>query len=42
MHFKGVKELQRVVKPGGLIILTTHGDNFKHILVGDELHQYEG
>lgn len=41
MHFKWVKELQRVVKPAGLIILTTHGDNFKHILVGDELHQYE-
>ncbi len=41
MHFKWVDELQRVVKPGGLIIITTHGDNFKHILVGDELHQYE-
>ena len=41
MHFQWIKELMRVVKPGGLIIITTHGDYFKNNLVEKELTQYE-
>jgi len=41
MHFKWINELQRTVKPGGLIIITTHGDNFKNNLVANELRKYE-
>ena len=41
MHFKWVNELQRIVKPGGLVIITTHGDFFKQNLANDELRQYE-
>lgn len=26
------QELQRVLKPGGLLICTTHGDNYRHLL----------
>lgn len=41
MHLQWINELMRVVKPGGLIIITTHGDNFKNNLVAKELAQYE-
>ena len=41
MHFQWINELQRIVKPGGLIIITTHGDNFKNNLVENELRDYE-
>lgn len=34
-------EQQRVVRPGGLIMLTTHGDQFRHKLLPDEQHQYD-
>ncbi len=41
MHIDWIRELGRVVKPGGLIIFTTHGDFFKFNLLDDELTEYE-
>jgi len=31
-----IAELGRILKPGGLIICTTHGDNYRHLLSGPE------
>lgn len=37
-----LKELQRVLKPGGLLICTTHGDEYRHLLASrDELEAYD-
>jgi 2-polyprenyl-3-methyl-5-hydroxy-6-metoxy-1,4-benzoquinol methylase len=41
MHFEWIKELSRVVKPDGIIILTTHGDLTKSNLLKQELFSYE-
>lgn len=41
MHHQWMKELRRVVKPGGIIIFTTHGDYFKNNLVEHELAEYQ-
>jgi SAM-dependent methyltransferase len=41
MHTEWIRELRRVVKPGGLIIFTTHGDFFKFNLLEDEQKEYE-
>ena len=36
------KELHRILKPGGLMICTTHGDNYRHLLSGQsEMADYE-
>ena len=40
MHFDWYKELLRILKPGGLLILTTHGDNFKIKLSDKEIKTY--
>lgn len=32
-------ELRRVLKPGGLFICTTHGDNYRHLLTTEAEHQ---
>jgi SAM-dependent methyltransferase len=37
-----IAELGRILKPGGLIICTTHGDNYRHLLSGpEEVGRYE-
>lgn len=40
MHYKWSTELKRVLKPDGILFLTTHGDNFKSIMTSDEIDQY--
>lgn len=41
MHFLWIKELSRVVRPGGIIILTTHGDLCRYKLLGYEIKKYD-
>jgi hypothetical protein len=41
MHIQWIKELFRVVKPNGLIILTTHGDSTKMNLLHYEVQEYD-
>lgn len=40
MHEAWLGELLRVVKPGGAILFTTHGEKFRHLLTGPELERY--
>ena len=41
MHFKWIKEIERVVKPDGLIIITTHGDLTTDRLLSHEKQLYD-
>ena len=41
MHDAWISELSRVVKPGGLIMLTTQGDHYRSILEPNELQRYD-
>ncbi len=41
MHFAWFQDLKRISKKGGIIFLTTHGDNCKPKLSAKELGQYE-
>jgi ubiquinone/menaquinone biosynthesis C-methylase UbiE len=41
MHFKWLNELKRVIKPEGIILITTHGDNFKTKLSIKEKRKFE-
>lgn len=41
MHFEWIKEISRVVKPNGIIILTTHGDLTKVNLLKHEVQEYD-
>ena len=41
MHEKWMEELSRVLKPGGLLFLTLHGDGFKNKFNEKELEIYE-
>ncbi len=41
LHYDWMKELTRILKPGGIMFLTTQGDNFKVKLTGAELKKYE-
>lgn len=40
LHYDWYKELYRILKPGGILFLTTQGDNFKVKLTADELEKY--
>lgn len=40
-HFEWYKELFRILKPGGIMFLTTQGDNFRVKLTGTELKRYD-
>jgi SAM-dependent methyltransferase len=40
MHEQWISEISRVVKPSGLIILTTHGDDCTNVLMEDEATEY--
>jgi SAM-dependent methyltransferase len=41
MHSQWIEELSRVVKPDGLIILTTHGDASRACLLSNEIRDYD-
>ncbi len=41
MHVDWLKELTRILKPNGIMFLTTQGDSFKIKLTDDELNEYE-
>jgi len=41
MHNAWFKELKRICKQNGIIFLTTHGDNCKSKLTGEELKLFE-
>lgn len=41
MHFEWIKEIRRVVKPNGLIIITTHGDSATDRLLLHEKQLYD-
>ena len=41
MHYKWTAELVRVLKKGGLLFVTTQGDNFKKIMSPVEINQYD-
>lgn len=40
LHYDWYKELYRILKPNGIMFLTTHGDNFKVKLTESELNTY--
>lgn len=40
-HFEWIAELRRVLRPGGIVILTTHSDAATDRLLGSELEQYD-
>lgn len=40
LHYEWFKELYRVLKPEGIMLLTTQGDNFKEKLTDSELSTY--
>lgn len=40
MHYNWFSELYRVLKPNGIMLLTTQGDNFKVKLTDQEIEQY--
>lgn len=41
LHQEWIKEIMRVLKPGGVFIGTFHGEKTKHKLFPDELEKYE-
>lgn len=41
MHFEWIKELSRVLKPNGLLIITTHGDSASDRLLLNEKRLYD-
>jgi ubiquinone/menaquinone biosynthesis C-methylase UbiE len=41
MHFNWFNELKRVLKPGGVILITTQGKNFRPKLIGKEKKKFD-
>jgi len=41
MHIEWINELKRILKPGGILLLTTQGDNFKSKLTDQEKKTFE-
>lgn len=41
MHFAWIDEIKRVLKPGGILIATVHGENYSSKLLADERAQYD-
>ena len=41
MHYNWVHELRRVLRPGGIMLFTTQGHNFKQIMTPTEIAQYD-
>ncbi|WP_255452803.1 class I SAM-dependent methyltransferase [Aquimarina sp. RZ0] len=41
MHYGWFEELYRITKPGGILYITSQGDNFRHKLSVSELQDYE-
>ena len=41
LHYDWIQELTRIIKPKGILMLTTHGDSFKIKLSQKEKRQYE-
>jgi SAM-dependent methyltransferase len=41
LHYQWYDELFRILRPGGIMYLTTHGDNFKVKLTGKEIKDFE-
>jgi SAM-dependent methyltransferase len=40
-HFEWVQELKRILKPGGILIVTTHGEAYRDKLLNQELAHYD-
>ena len=41
MHYDWHTELHRILKPNGILFLTTQGDNFKSKLIPSEIVRYD-
>lgn len=41
MNIEWLKELKRILKPKGVLILTTHGNRFRHLLSETEKQEYD-
>ncbi len=41
LHYEWMTELKRILKTGGVLFLTTHGNNFKSILTEEERKAFE-
>lgn len=41
LHYAWMEELSRIVRPGGIIIITTHGDAFRGKLLPHEREEYD-
>ena len=41
LHYAWAEELTRVVKPGGLILISTQGDAFRHLLLNEERLKFD-
>lgn len=41
MHFDWIKELYRILKPGGILFITTQSDNYIFKLTAEELERYQ-
>jgi SAM-dependent methyltransferase len=42
MHHAWLDELVRVTRPGGIILLTSHGERYRRFLLPDEVRRFDG